>query len=142
VPPGYGVNTIGKFDLTMTALDADGDGFWDVALGDPENDKAWVFMGSASGISTTPLTTLDNGADLGRFGESLSGADTDGDGFEDLAIGASFAPVDGINAGPGRVYLFRGSNAGAMTSPSLTVTGGGANYGAFGQWLALSASGS
>jgi hypothetical protein len=137
VPPGYGANTTGKFVLQVTALDANGDGFWDVAVADPQNDKAWVFMGSASGVATTPAVTLDNGADQGRFGQGLSGADADRDGFEDLVIGAASAP----QTGSGRAYVFNGSTSGTQTTPSITLSANNI-LGSFGFSLSLSASGS
>jgi hypothetical protein len=132
-PPGYGPNSISKFALLATALDADGDGFWDVALGDAIDDKVWIFMGGSSGIATTPATAIDNGSDHGRFGDAMSGGDVNGDGYEDLAVGAPELPT-----GAGRVYLFNGSASGVTTTPSWRIDGPPS----FGAWMAVTASGS
>jgi hypothetical protein len=134
IPPGYGGNTTDKGGIRTTALDADGDGFWDVAVADPLHDKLWIYMGGAAGVATTPIVEID-GSPGGRFGEAMSGADMNGDGFEDLAVGAPQAPAPG----PGRVFLFPGSSTGLPTSPSITLAP--ATSTDFGMTLSQSASG-
>jgi hypothetical protein len=125
--------------MVMTALDANGDGYWDVAAGDPSNDLAWVFMGGPSGAATTPAVTLSNGGDHGQFGYLLTGGDVDGDVYEDLAISAPRAPS--LGDGSGRVYVFPGSSGGATTTPSPTIQVPG-SYGWPALYATLSASGS
>jgi hypothetical protein len=127
----------GKLILTMTALDADGDGFWDVAVGEPSTDQAWVFMGSPGGVNTSPAVALNNGADHGQFGYALTGGDTNGDAYEDLAISAIAAPVP---SSEGRVYVFPGTPSSSQTTPSPTISRSGSVE--LGVSVALSASGS
>lgn len=71
---------------------------------------AFVYPGSAGGVLPAPDTTLAAGAqEHDAYGESVSGAgdvDGDGDGFDDVIVGA---PSD--NASGGRAYLYRGYGA-------------------------------
>jgi hypothetical protein len=129
-----------KQRLHFTGADLNGDGYWDVAVGDESNDRVFIYMGGPSGVSTTAAVILDNGADAGMFGCALSGADVDGDGYEDLAVGAQEAPVPAIPA-PGGGYLFRGASAGVSNTISQTLSGsaGAQSYGAA---VSMSASGS
>jgi hypothetical protein len=63
--------------------------------------------------------------------QSASGADTswgtfldfDGDGFADVAVGASYAPNTGAGTGPGQIYLYRGGQGakGLPNSPTPTA---------------------
>lgn len=118
----------------VTAVDANGDGFWDVAIGNPLLDKAWVFMGGPGGASTTAAVSLDNGTVYGRFGDALGAGDYDGNGFEDLVISAPWA-LD-----VGRVYGFDGSAAGVVKPAAWTL--GEADTRGFGDGVTLGASGS
>jgi hypothetical protein len=128
-----------KADVMMTAFDANGDGYWDVVLGAWLDDHAYVFMGGPGGVDETAAATLSNGSDHGLFGFGLSGGDTNGDGYEDLAIGAPSAPTPG----PGRIYLFDGSSSGVTTTPKATFTPPPASaFANFGYSIALSTSGS
>jgi len=57
-----------------------------------------------------------------HFGAAASAAgDVNGDGFDDLIVGAP--DFDGAVADAGRVYLFLGSSAGLGVAPSWQVTG-------------------
>ena len=79
------VNTSGG-----TVLDVNGDGYSDVAVGAPGyagGGRVTVYLGSASGISTTPSVTLDPPTGLRRLGSSVASAgDVNGDGYGDLAV--------------------------------------------------------
>ncbi|WP_425340760.1 integrin alpha, partial [Crocosphaera watsonii] len=109
------------------AGDINGDGFDDILIGarlaDPNgNDRAgesYVIFGSASGFSgSLELSSLDgsngfviNGIDQGDFsGYDLSGAgDINGDGFDDILIGALFDyPTGYFRAGES--YVIFGSD--------------------------------
>jgi hypothetical protein len=87
--------------------DLDGDGFSDVVVGAPGQDKVHLFRGSRQGLPTVPSLTLKG--ESGRFGSYVGFAgDVDGDGFPDLLVGApAFHGKGGESAG--KAYLFYGA---------------------------------
>lgn len=101
--------------------DLDGDGFDDMLLGARDNSvagalsgRAYAYRGSASGQPILAATYAVSsgmmaGGDEFGFAVSIVG-DANGDGFDDLLVGAPNAPWMG-NAGPGRVYLFAGGSS-------------------------------
>jgi hypothetical protein len=120
-----------------SAGDVNGDGYADIIVGENAwptgsggTGRAHVFLGAASGLATTPATTLVGPAGLGgRFGEVVASAgDVNGDGYSDVIVGAPLA----LNAG--RVYIFLGGRAGLAESPVATLARPGSNL--FGNTLA------
>ena len=103
-----------EFGMSVaSAGDLNGDGFADVVVGAPivasYAGAAYVYFGSASGLSTTPVTLA---GDTGGLGESVAGAgDVNGDGLGDLLAGAPY--------GTGAAYLYLGEVSGA---PRLATT--------------------
>jgi hypothetical protein len=134
-------DTKSEFGNLMTALDVNGDGYWDVAVGAADINRVYMFMGSPSGVNPTYVAELNNGAEQGRFGHGLSGADTDRDGYEDLVVGAACASFDGHVDGCGSAYHFPGSPGGVVTTPSVTLRALLQTF-FFGREVSLSASGS
>jgi hypothetical protein len=103
-----------------SAGDVNGDGFADVVVGAPiasyDSGAAFVYLGSASGVTTTPLTF--DAPKAGFFGDSVSGAgDVNGDGFGDLVIGAP-----DVNREVGAAFVYLGSASGPSIAP-ITFTG-------------------
>jgi cysteine-rich repeat protein len=126
---------LGGFGLSAAAAgDLNADGFADLVVGAPTQDapvsnegRAFVYLGSASGLPTTPSLTLDNPAAQaeGQFGVAVAGAgDVDGDGFDDLLIGAH--RQDGTAVDEGAAWLFYGSATGAETTPGVSFADPGA----------------
>ncbi|MDP9256064.1 MAG: integrin alpha, partial [Actinomycetota bacterium] len=121
--PVYGVTNGNGSRTTVAELgDVNGDGIGDYAVGLPSADVAgsadagivYVFLGHAGELPQAP-TALDLTAAsfriTGRPGEMLGfsvvGDDVNGDGLNDIAIGAPMASPP-INGG-GAVYVFFGS---------------------------------
>ncbi len=96
------------------AGDFNGDGFDDLIVGAYWADgPAGVFAGKAYVYSgaTGQLLSLLNGYELDEeFGISVSGAgDVNGDGFDDVVVGAWFADGDGApGSDQGKAYVFGG----------------------------------
>ena len=101
------------------AGDVDGDGHDDVLVGAPDylpggptasTGRAYLLYGPLSGSSllADADAILDGGASHDEAGSALAGAgDIDGDGYDDLLIGAHGADSGGFLAG--EVYLWYGS---------------------------------
>src|SRR5207247_2613703 len=86
---GYSVSTAG---------DVNGDGYSDVIVGAIYYDngqmnegRAFVYLGSASGLGTTPAWTAESDQASAYFGWSVATAgDVNGDGYSDVIVGASY----------------------------------------------------
>lgn len=112
------------------AGDVDGDGYDDVVVGAPFYDDAvpdegaaFVFRGSAAGLSEIPHWQAQGGQTESGFGSALAAAgDVNGDGFSDLVIGAPH--YSDVWPGEGAVFLFSGSATGLTPTPSRFLTGG------------------
>ena len=121
-----------------TAGDVNGDGYADVIVGawyfdggQPDEGKAYVYFGSASGPARTPGWTSDGGERGSDFGHQVASAgDVNGDGYADLIVGAP--GFDNGQPGEGRAYVFLGGASGLTAGPSWTAEGdlAGASFGA------------
>jgi hypothetical protein len=104
------------------AGDVNGDGYDDVLVGAPRFDvdeditgRAYLYMGSAAGLSPTAAWAGDAGPLTQEFGSSVGAAgDVNGDGFDDVIIG------DHRYEGEGAAFVFLGSAAGIVTPPAWT----------------------
>ena len=114
------------------AGDVNGDGYSDVIIGADFYDDApnfnegrcFVYHGSATGLSTTPNSTPDDGNQGAIFfGCSVASAgDVNGDGYSDVIIGA-YSYNDGPNTDEGRAFVYHGSATGLSASPNSTPNG-------------------
>ncbi len=110
-----------------SAGDVNGDGFLDVIVGaaaydDGETDegRAWVYLGSAAGLSATPAWTAESNQAGARFGSSVATAgDVNGDGFSDVVVGAD--GYDFRQTDEGRVFVYLGSASGLSPTPAWTA---------------------
>jgi hypothetical protein len=120
---GFGISV-------ATAGDVNGDGFSDLIVGanafddgpNPNEGRAFVYYGSATGVSTMPDRILSdaNQADA-QFGYCVATAgDVNGDGYSDMVIGARNYD-DGANMDEGRVYIYYGSSSGVSATADLQV---------------------
>ncbi len=100
--------------------DFNGDGFDDLAVGQPEatpGSGVVVYPGSASGLLTAAAVTLTPPPGAAGFGLSVAAiGDVNGDGFCDLAVGAPSALRD-----VGRVFIYHGSSGGLRGEPDVTL---------------------
>ena len=118
-------------DAVCSAGDVNNDGYADVLVGvpywnSPANThvgKVVLFLGSASGLSTTPAMTISSptAANDEAFGISVAPAgDVNGDGFADVLVGATH-PV-GLQL-IGVAYVFLGNGGGVDATPVWTALG-------------------
>jgi hypothetical protein len=128
------------------AGDVNGDGYGDVIVGAPYNDRggsaagaAYLFFGGPA-MDAVPDVILIGEIHDDQFGWSVAGAgDIDGDGFADVVVGARMHCVDGglcpgAAYARGRAYLFRGGPA--MDAIADVVFDGDAANDWFGQAVA------
>jgi hypothetical protein len=108
-------------DYQSGLRDINGDGFDDVVLASPGmvrgsgyGGSAYVFLGSAKGILSPSGVLVPPAGANGLFGAPISGAgDLNGDGFDDLVIGATTYASSTLGA----VYVYFGGRSGFSSSP-------------------------
>ena len=110
-----------------TAGDVNGDGYSDIIVGaycydnsQTDEGRAYVYLGSSSGLSSTPAWVAENNSAGSWFGASVSTAgDVNGDGFSDVIVGAwRFSNPETYE---GRVYVYHGSESGLSSTPNWSV---------------------
>jgi len=106
-----GVAAGGELGLAVApAGDVDGDGIGDFIAGAPGDDLAGLDAGKAlvvAGRGGGTLLVLLGQATRDEFGTAVAGAgDLNGDGFDDVLVGAPYHDAGGHDAG--RVYAFHG----------------------------------
>ncbi|HEX6885112.1 MAG TPA: FG-GAP-like repeat-containing protein [Planctomycetota bacterium] len=124
------------------AGDVNGDGYGDVLVDAPlwnngQNDegRAFLFLGSAAGLATSPAWTAEGDQAGVRLGATLATAgDVNGDGYDDVILMAGTYSNGESSEGAAFVYL--GSPAGLAASPAwstesnqFSALGGGVSSG-------------
>jgi len=75
-----------------------------------DDGRAWVFFGSSTGPSAAPDWIASGDSPMAKFGSVASAGDVNGDGYDDVIIGAW--QHDGGGSDLGRVYVYSGSPSG------------------------------
>lgn len=101
--------------------DVDGDGVDDLLVGESQSNKAWLVLGS-SALGNVSLSTGADAAYTGEAADDSAGAslagfgDVDGDGYDDLGVGAP--ENDNAAAAAGSAYVVMGKATPASASLS------------------------
>ena len=113
-----------------TAGDVNGDGFSDVVVGatgyangQAAEGRAYVYLGSSTGLSGTAAWTWESNSAGALFGSTVGTAgDVNGDGFGDLLVAAYMYSNGELNEGA--VFVFHGGASGLPAGgPSWTLEG-------------------
>ncbi len=102
------------------AGDVNGDGYADVVIGSHladipmmDSGRAYVYLGSGSGLSADPWVTSELPQAFAHHGRCVTGAgDVNGDGYADLLIAAPYHDDDFNGGGRVTSYLGNGANGG------------------------------
>ncbi|HLP10962.1 MAG TPA: FG-GAP-like repeat-containing protein [Flavobacteriales bacterium] len=129
---GYG-NSMGFGTSVSDAGDVNGDGYADVIVGSPYfsngqkgEGKAFVYLGSATGLAASPAWAYEPNIDSARFGFCVSSAgDVNGDGYSDIVVGSPTETNGQVKEG--RSYVFYGSSTGPSLSPDVILEENNAN---------------
>ncbi|MBK9332674.1 MAG: FG-GAP repeat protein [Ignavibacteria bacterium] len=112
-----------------TAGDINGDGFSDVIVGANEYDNpstnegaAFVYLGSAAGMSTIAGWSAEGNQADAWFGFSVSSAgDVNGDGYSDVIVGA--VRFDNGQSNEGAAFVYHGSVSGLSLTSNWSAEG-------------------
>lgn len=124
----YGVGYATGFGSSLAAAgDVNGDGVADALVGAPYyssgqvglSGEVFVLFGSPSGLERDESMSVIGPDPAQYFGAQMAGMnDLDGDGYGDVAVSAYL-----WYGGPGRLYLFAGSEVGLGDRPVVVLTG-------------------
>ncbi|MCF2502525.1 FG-GAP-like repeat-containing protein [Dyadobacter sp. CY107] len=122
-----------------SAGDVNGDGYADIILGAPfytngqkDEGAIMISLGSATGIKPGAGLLIEGGLVNTEFGNAVSWAgDVNGDGFDDVVVGASHFENAILTVDEGAAYVYYGSKAGikANRNTLLELNRAGALFG-------------
>jgi hypothetical protein len=116
-----------KFGANIAAAgDVNGDGYGDLIVGangfNNYHGAAYIYLGSATGLMTTPATILtDQPLQTFTYATAVSGAgDINGDGYSDVIVG---------DQSDNKVFVHMGSSSGVVQAAATILNPGGGNFG-------------
>lgn len=109
---GSSLASNGRFGQTMVSCDFNNDGFQDIAIGAPGQNRIFVSIGQPQGWQTI--------SGSGGFGAALAGGDFNNDNRCDLAV-SSPQESRSSTANAGAVRIFNGTSSGIASSASKTI---------------------
>ncbi len=117
---------LGDFGSAVaSAGDVNGDGYGDVIVGANRQTlggRAYVYLGSASGLATSAIWSAQSDQSASHFGTLVDSAgDVNGDGYSDVIVGALF--YTNGESSEGRAFVYHGSRSGPSTSANWTAEG-------------------
>ncbi len=115
------------------AGDVNGDGYSDVIVGhlyysngQSSEGGAHIYLGSAGGISTNAATVVQSNQEFATMGWSVACAgDVNGDGFDDIIVGAKLYENGQFNEGA--AFIYHGSASGIINTVAAIVESNQAN---------------
>ena len=115
-------------NAVAAAGDVNGDGYDDIIVGAPKHSNivdrggsVFVYYGSAGGLPNQFDWTLSSDRKGAAFGAAVGAGDFNGDGYDDIIIGAP--EYNATASGQGRVYVVYGSPTGLAAAPAWTFEG-------------------
>jgi hypothetical protein len=126
-------NLAEEFGASLAVGDVNGDGKGDITVGaagedvggNPDQGRAYVFSGADGSL----LFTLDspNPEEGAWFGSSVAVGDVNGDGRDDIAVGASGEHVGGNSQG--QAYVFSGADGSVLLTLNTPNAQAGPGFG-------------
>lgn len=114
----------GSYGDDIAAADVDDDGYDNVLFGAPHCTRGevregcvYLYRGGPTGPATTPAWIGESNQADSIYGRNVARAgDLNGDGYQDVAVGAP--GYDGGQTNEGRVFVYHGSASGLPAAPS------------------------
>ena len=114
-----------------SAGDVNGDDYDDIIVGarrysngQSYEGRVYLFYGAASGPASSPDWTAEIDRASAAFGSAVGSAgDVNGDGYDDVIVGAPGYDDNPAGEGGGAVFVYYGSELGLSTTPNWAVIG-------------------
>jgi hypothetical protein len=118
--PAASVLPVGsRFGIALATGDFDGDGYPDLAMGQSVPGRVLVVRGSATGLSQAGVVLAAEPDITGLYGVALTAGDLNGDGFDELIVGAPLH--DDSTYWAGAVFIHAGSASGLAATATVVT---------------------